>query len=215
MSGKILILKIKDWPTSDDFEKVLPKRFNDLMSNIPIKDYTDRNGRYNIVSSLPDTFLKPDLGPKLYIAYSSADTPKEATTCLHLDISDAVNILMYVGDTYNSEIVDKNIYEKSPDHLYNLLVQLNCDEFQLRRYLTGEKPGAVWHIFKPEDADTIRTFLKIVSLITFFIIVNFDDLFSSFCQRMLLISIDKNHVRNDFPIKIPFMIKSITLTTIC
>ena len=32
-------------------------------------------------------------------------------------------------------------------------------EDQIKRYTEGkERPGAIWHLFKPDDADKIRTF---------------------------------------------------------
>lgn len=60
-------------------------------------EYTDRMGVYNLVSRLPPFFVRPDLGPKLYCAYRSAFTPKVGSTNLHLDVSDAVNLMLYVG----------------------------------------------------------------------------------------------------------------------
>ncbi len=39
------------------------------MQALPLSDYTKRDGRYNMVASLPDFFVKPDLGPKMYNAY--------------------------------------------------------------------------------------------------------------------------------------------------
>ena len=92
-----MILKLKDWPNSDDFKEVLPSRFDDLMTHLPVREYTGREGFFNMASSLSESFLKPDLGPKLYIAYSSARIPREGTTNLHVDISDALNVMMYVG----------------------------------------------------------------------------------------------------------------------
>ena len=32
----------------------------------------------------------------------------------------------------------------------------------MNRYLNGEKVGAIWHIFLPEDADKIRSFLVVL-----------------------------------------------------
>jgi len=64
-----MLLKLKDWPPGDDFSDVLPQQFNDLMQALPLPEYTRRDGRLNLVSRLPDFLVKPDLGPKMYIAY--------------------------------------------------------------------------------------------------------------------------------------------------
>jgi lysine-specific demethylase 3 len=96
-SERTRILKLKDWPTKKDFASVFPTRLHDLMTNIPFSknrkmnsfsssssfysgDYTRRSyvyngvayhgGVFNIVERLPTCLVKPDLGPKLYIAYS-------------------------------------------------------------------------------------------------------------------------------------------------
>lgn len=176
-----IICKLKDWPTTDDFKNVLESRYNDLMANLPIPDYSDRDGLLNLSSYLPDSFLKPDLGPKMYIAYSSADTPKDGTTSLHIDISDAVNIMMYVGGeafvaSEKPEIkkgkkkVTKKLIgneDKNTDlneAIFEILKGTKCDKAQLKRFKNGEKPGALWHIFKPEDADLIRTYFTTVSV---------------------------------------------------
>jgi len=100
-NGKPMILKLKDCPATDDFKNVLKTRYDDLMTYLPLGDFTSRDGQFNLASYLPNLFLKPDLGPKLYIAYSSAETPKAGTTNLHVDISDAVNVLLYVGFDQN------------------------------------------------------------------------------------------------------------------
>ena len=92
-----IILKLKDWPSTDDFAEVLPSRFQDLMNALPLPEYTHRNGIFNLASRLPEFFVKPDLGPKMYNAYGSAETPRSGSTNLHLDISDAVNMMLYVG----------------------------------------------------------------------------------------------------------------------
>ena len=43
------------------------------MQALPLPEYTRRDGRYNMVASLPDFFVKPDLGPKMYNAYGKRD----------------------------------------------------------------------------------------------------------------------------------------------
>ena len=45
------------------------------MDVIPLKDYTLRDGIYNIARFLPNIYCTPDLGPKMYIAYSNANNP--------------------------------------------------------------------------------------------------------------------------------------------
>lgn len=69
-------------------------------------DYTQRGGRLNLASRLPECFVRPDLGPKMYTAYGS---PTAGTTNLHLDISDAVNVMVYVGIPSD---VDTDAYTK-------------------------------------------------------------------------------------------------------
>lgn len=71
--GLPIILKLKDWPPAQDFSELLPQHFQDLMNNLPLPDYTRRDGRFNLSSRLPDFFVKPDLGPKMYNAYGELD----------------------------------------------------------------------------------------------------------------------------------------------
>ena len=44
-------------------------RFADLMNALPLPEYTLRDAKLNMAASLPDFFVKPDLGPKMYNAY--------------------------------------------------------------------------------------------------------------------------------------------------
>ena len=92
-----MLLKLKDWPPGDDFAELLPVHFRDLMQALPLPEYTQRSGKLNLASRLPDFLVRPDLGPKMYNAYGSASFPKDSTTNLHLDVSDATNVLVYVG----------------------------------------------------------------------------------------------------------------------
>ena len=95
--GTPMLLKLKDWPPDGDIAENLPKRYQDLIQNFPIQSYTLREGKLNLASYMPDWFLKPELGPKMYIAYGNALYSARASTNLHLDMSDAVNLLVYVG----------------------------------------------------------------------------------------------------------------------
>ena len=157
--GMPMLLKLKDWPPEDDFAQYFPKRFSDLMHHLPLSDYTRREGRYNLASFMPDYFLQPDLGPKMYIAYGSPLYPEYGSTNLHMDMSDAVNLMVYVGipqDGNNDETVREGL--KAVD-------EAGCDIAMKNRIRNhGVRVGALWHIFHPRDADKIRDFLNKVSI---------------------------------------------------
>lgn len=50
-------------------------RFDDLMENLPLPEYTKRDGRLNLAARLPNFFVRPDLGPKMYNAYGGTTLP--------------------------------------------------------------------------------------------------------------------------------------------
>eukprot|EP00742_Colponemidia_sp_Colp-10_P012011 GILJ01013427.1.p1 GENE.GILJ01013427.1~~GILJ01013427.1.p1 ORF type:complete len:1131 (-),score=137.22 GILJ01013427.1:163-3555(-) len=95
--------KLKDWPPHEQFRDKLPEHYEDFTSALPFQDYTNPSGICNIAAYLPSHLCPPDLGPKMYIAYGqptfSGNTPRRqpATTSLHVDIADAVNVLVYIG----------------------------------------------------------------------------------------------------------------------
>ncbi|XP_014240695.1 probable JmjC domain-containing histone demethylation protein 2C isoform X3 [Cimex lectularius] len=154
-----MILKLKDWPPGEDFAEMLPSRFNDLMKVLPMAEYTNRTGRLNLASRLPECFVRPDLGPKMYTAYGSATHPTAGTTNLHLDISDAVNVMVYVGIPTD---VDQ---EQCCKDVYRAIDEAGCDLLTRRRVREkGQLPGALWHIYLARDSDKIRDLLNKVAL---------------------------------------------------
>lgn len=81
---------------NDNFDKVFPEHFKDLMNVIPFPDYTAYDGVYNLVNRLPNIFNRPDMGPKLYTSYGTTiNGIANGMTNLHLDMSDAVNVMIY------------------------------------------------------------------------------------------------------------------------
>ncbi|XP_014666037.1 PREDICTED: LOW QUALITY PROTEIN: lysine-specific demethylase 3B-like [Priapulus caudatus] len=154
-NGESILLKLKDWPPGEDFFTLLPDRFEDLMCHIPIPQYTRRDGCFNLCSRLPEIFVRPDLGPKMYNAYGSAMFPSEGTTNLHLDISDAVNVMVYVG------IPDDDPLHDHREEAIRAVEHADADIFMRARLRDkDEVPGALWHIFAAEDADKIRQLLR-------------------------------------------------------
>ncbi|XP_017980676.1 PREDICTED: lysine-specific demethylase JMJ25 isoform X3 [Theobroma cacao] len=101
------LLQLKDWPPSNFFEELLPRHCAELVSALPFLEYTNPySGILNVAAKLPANCLKPDLGPKTYIAYGFVDElgRGDSVTKLHYDMSDAVNVLMHTADvTLTSE----------------------------------------------------------------------------------------------------------------
>ncbi|KAJ3198774.1 putative JmjC domain-containing histone demethylation protein 2C [Dinochytrium kinnereticum] len=105
-SGKPLCLKLPDWPTNTDFKSKFPKHFQDFKSLIPFPMYTAQQGSRNLAARLPAELVPSDLGPKMYCAYASSDegSLRAGTTPLHLDMADAVNVMVYASDPADSEL---------------------------------------------------------------------------------------------------------------
>ncbi|OCB84601.1 Clavaminate synthase-like protein [Sanghuangporus baumii] len=92
--------KLKDWPPSTDFKTAFPELYDDFNRAVPVPSYTRRDGAYNIASHFPSNTIAPDLGPKMYNAYASSDTEgSKGTTRLHMDMADAVNIMLHAEPT--------------------------------------------------------------------------------------------------------------------
>ncbi|KAG9156153.1 hypothetical protein Leryth_015568 [Lithospermum erythrorhizon] len=92
------ILKLKDWPPSDLFEEQLPRHNTEFVSCLPFKVYTHPHcGYLNLAVKLPERSLKPDLGPKTYIAYGVRQElgRGDSVTKLHCAMSDTVYVLVH------------------------------------------------------------------------------------------------------------------------
>ncbi|XP_027329612.1 lysine-specific demethylase JMJ25-like isoform X2 [Abrus precatorius] len=95
------MLKLKDWPPSDKFEDLLPRHCDEFICSLPFQEYSDpRAGILNLAVKLPAHVLKPDMGPKTYIAYGIKEElgRGDSVTKLHCDMSDAVNILTHTAE---------------------------------------------------------------------------------------------------------------------
>nr|KAJ0224187.1 hypothetical protein LSAT_V11C100049590 [Lactuca sativa] len=115
------MLKLKDWPPSDKFEDLLPRHCDEFISMLPFQLYTDpRAGFLNLAVKLPPGVLKPDLGPKTYIAYGMLQElgRGDSVTKLHCDMSDAVNILTHTAEVSISDAQKLAIKELKKRHWY-------------------------------------------------------------------------------------------------
>uniref|UniRef100_A0A453MSI8 JmjC domain-containing protein n=1 Tax=Aegilops tauschii subsp. strangulata TaxID=200361 RepID=A0A453MSI8_AEGTS len=99
--GLPVLLKLKDWPQHSSFEDRLPRHLAEFISALPFREYTDhKSGPLNLAVKLPKKVIKPDLGPKTYIAYGVAQElgVGDSVTKIHCDMSDAVNILTHTDE---------------------------------------------------------------------------------------------------------------------
>ncbi|XP_042348757.1 lysine-specific demethylase 3B isoform X2 [Plectropomus leopardus] len=161
--GQPMVLKLKDWPPGEDFRDMMPTRFDDLMENLPLPEYTKRDGRLNLAARLPNFFVRPDLGPKMYNAYglTSSEDRKVGTTNLHLDVSDAVNVMVYVGIPQVEGDPEQEADINGRKEVMTTIEEGDVDEMTKRRVYEGkEKPGALWHIYAAKDAEKIRELLR-------------------------------------------------------
>ncbi|MEQ2200598.1 hypothetical protein XENOCAPTIV_000529 [Xenoophorus captivus] len=62
--NNIRLLWLKDHRNQNNW-----KLYDDLMKNLPLPEYSDPEGSFNLASHLPSFFVRPDLGPRLCCAY--------------------------------------------------------------------------------------------------------------------------------------------------
>ncbi|THH01849.1 hypothetical protein EW026_g891 [Hermanssonia centrifuga] len=92
--------KLKDWPPSTDFKSAFPELYEDFSQATPVPNYVRRDGVLNIASHFPSNTVAPDLGPKMYNAMASFEAQgSKGSTRLHMDMADAVNIMLYAAPT--------------------------------------------------------------------------------------------------------------------
>ncbi|KAG7658174.1 Zinc-finger domain of monoamine-oxidase A repressor R1 [Arabidopsis suecica] len=171
------MLKLKDWPPSDKFEDLLPRHCDEFISALPFQEYSDpRTGILNIATKLPEGFIKPDLGPKTYIAYGIPDElgRGDSVTKLHCDMSDAVNILTHTAEvTLSQEQISSVKALKQKHKLQNKVdkqstedcnekeeeeEELNMPEISSNE--NEETGSALWDIFRREDVPKLEEYLR-------------------------------------------------------
>ncbi|XP_036918577.1 probable JmjC domain-containing histone demethylation protein 2C isoform X2 [Sturnira hondurensis] len=158
-SGETVVLKLKDCPSGEEFKTMMPARYEDLLKSLPLPEYCNPEGKLNLASHLPGFFVRPDLGPRLCSAYGVAAAKDHdiGTTNLHVEVSDVVNILVYVGIAKGNGILSKaGILKKFEEE--------DLDDILRKRLKdSSEIPGALWHIYAGKDVDKIREFLQKIS----------------------------------------------------
>ncbi|MCL7032511.1 hypothetical protein MKW94_020293 [Papaver nudicaule] len=177
------MLKLKDWPPSAKFEDYLPRHSDEFITALPFQEYTDpTHGLLNLAVKLPDECIKPDMGPKTYIAYGIAEElgRGDSVTKLHCDMSDAVNILTHTSEVVLTEEQRSIVQMQKKKHRAqdarerpcpldqenqhcNIAAETNgpLDDDDITDPTFGEESGsALWDIFRREDVPKLQTYLR-------------------------------------------------------
>ncbi|KAK6149704.1 hypothetical protein DH2020_017229 [Rehmannia glutinosa] len=184
------MLKLKDWPPSDKFENLLPRHCDEFICALPFQEYTDpRGGLLNLAVKLPANVIKPDMGPKTYIAYGTEEElgRGDSVTKLHCDMSDAVNILTHTAEVALSDVQckaiellkEKHRAQDEREHRARRENENSCEIRLVRRKekadfgvlatdslekgkkneLQTDSGGALWDIFRREDVPKLKEYL--------------------------------------------------------
>uniref|UniRef100_A0A673HNT4 Probable JmjC domain-containing histone demethylation protein 2C n=1 Tax=Sinocyclocheilus rhinocerous TaxID=307959 RepID=A0A673HNT4_9TELE len=153
--GETVVYRLKDWPSGEEFMALMPSRYDDLMKNLPIPEYSDPEGNLNLASHLPSFFVRPDLGPRLCCAYGVAASQEQdfGTANLHMEVSDIISVLVYVGVAKGNGVLSKT------GVLKRLEEEDLDDNVKKRLKDSSETPGALWHIYTSKDGEKIKEFL--------------------------------------------------------
>ncbi|KAK4594438.1 hypothetical protein RGQ29_018211 [Quercus rubra] len=177
-----VMLKLKDWPPSTLFEERLPRHCAEFICCLPFKEYTHPSqGVLNIAVQLPVISLKPDMGPKTYIAYGVAQElgRGDSVTKLHCDLSDVVNILTHTAEERLTKRHLESIEKMKKKHFKQDQREL-FGNFQVVEEKSGNNSGgsdatisgnnldwleasgdgAIWDIFRRQDVLKLQEYLK-------------------------------------------------------
>ncbi|KAM7518030.1 hypothetical protein LguiB_016992 [Lonicera macranthoides] len=174
------ILKLKEWPSSGLFEERLPRHGVEFLSCLPFKEYTHpHDGYLNLAAKLPARSLKPDMGPKMCIAYGVSQElgRGDSVTEIHYDMSDSVNVLMHNAavtlDSLQLDKIEKLRKEHNAQDQIEFFENGDLNQMGKKQYhhhgaeiansfegFEQTEGGALWDIFRRQDVPKLEEYLK-------------------------------------------------------
>lgn len=167
--GKPAVIRLSDWPpqSGDDFMNSLPIHTTDFQKSLPLPIYTTNKEHafFNLSASLPEVFMRPDVGPRALLSYGPGAEDEDdkanfnAVVNLTSESCDTLSLLAHAEvprdlnrDSFRTDVI-------------KLMESSGCDPSSCQRVKDAkELPGILWHVFHPSDADKIKDLLhKIVS----------------------------------------------------
>eukprot|EP00775_Hariotina_reticulata_P006709 gene6710-6930_t len=153
------MLKVKDWPPRSQFKEEMQRHYVDFLEQIPMREeYADPRLSFsplNLASALQPGDNPTDLGPKCYVAYGrvgEALGEGDSVTKLHLDMADAVNLLLNShpgGDQETRRVLEAAAAAGRTGR---------CGDQEPNR--PGyDGAGAVWDMFRRQDTPALQGFL--------------------------------------------------------
>ncbi|KAM6106696.1 lysine-specific demethylase hairless [Pterocles gutturalis] len=127
-------------------------RATNLSASLPLPEYCGATGRLNLATRLRD---RRWLRPRVCVAYGvHPHDPTIGTKNLTVEAADSISILVHAAAGL----------PEWPAARQDLLLQAEADGMDAplkeRLWDAGSCPGALWHIFRAEDAGRIRDFLQ-------------------------------------------------------
>ncbi|CAM5127177.1 unnamed protein product [Natator depressus] len=130
-------------------------RAENLYASLPLLEYCGHDGKLNLASYLPGSQGRQWLSPQICAAYGVAPEDRTVgTKNLTVEATDSISVLVYAGAyPLDGHSVQKEILRRAEEDGVD-------DVLKERLWDMRNWAGALWHIFRAEDADCIKGFLQ-------------------------------------------------------